>query len=413
MTFASPVLFWLACLAPIAVIALHVYDRRKQRLLIERLGELPAVQRMMAARSPGRRTIKAILAALGVGLVALAAARPQVSGTSVTKRKGMDLVVAIDVSKSMLVGDVEVAQPVGGWPESLAPDEPRPVPEGDHEWVQGTRLERARQILTELVERLPDDRISIVLFAGASIHFPLTDDEHVAAQLAHLVGPTDLMGGSDVGEAVRVGKCLLRGDLDDAAVGCYGIGQRGHGGDPLPSDEVDARGRRVRPRVEEKVTEERGKAILVMTDGGTVNQALATELEQTQRLGISFFLVGVGTDEGGVVPELDWQGRVAGAKRDARGQTVTSKLDRAGMLALAELAGGPAHYVEPSAKGPFDVAPIVEALSRVQRGALERTEHDKKRDVFHWFLFPGLMLLVIEAAIGLRKRVKHPEAPVS
>ena len=405
MTFATPALLWLGIATPLLVIGIYLLDRQRQQVLMERLGELPAVQRMMAARSPWRRAVKAGLLGVGLGLVIVSAARPEVRGKSVSKRKGMDLVIALDVSKSMLVGDVEVAEPEGGWPEDLEDDEPRPVPESPT-WVRGTRLERARQMLDKLAAELPDDRISILLFAGASIHFPMTDDEHLAVRLAHLVGPSDLMGGSDIGEALRVGKCLLRADLDDAQVGCYGIGQRGHGGDPLPGEAA----RKRRKRVEEVEKEERGKAILVITDGGTANPSVLEEANQAQQLGISLYFVGVGSQKGGVVPNLDWEGKIDGAKKDSQGNTVTSKLDSESLRGLAELAGGSQHYIELSAEGPFDVAPIVEALAAVHRGELERTEHDKKRDVYHWFLFPGFMLLVIEAAIGLRRRVKHPEA---
>ncbi len=406
MTFATVELVWLGAVAPLLVIAIYLLDRRRQRVLMERLGELPAVQRMMAARSPGRRAVKAVLFGLALGLVLVAAARPQISDTAVSRRKGMDLVIALDVSKSMLVGDVEVAQPRGGWPADLDPDQPRPVPEDDVEWVQGTRLERARQMLVELTRKLPDDRISVVLYAGASIHFPLTDDEELAIQLFHLVGPTDLMGGSDIGEAMRVGKCLLRTDLDDTSVGCYGIGARGHGGDPLPGD-PDARKRR---KVEAKEIQERGKALLVVTDGGASSTTVIDEVDQARQLGISLYFVGIGSDAGGTVPELDWEGKVVGPKLDGRGQPVVSKLDRDSLVQLAELAGGGGHYVELAPVGTIDVAPIVEALAAVQRGEIERTEHDKRREVYHFPLFAAFMLLAIEAAIGLRRRVKHPEA---
>ncbi len=417
MRFETPWLVWLGAAAPVVALALHALDLRRQRVLMERLGELPAVRRMMAARSPWRRTTKAVLAGVALGLVLVAAARPQVAGSEVTRRKGLDLVVAIDVSKSMLVGDVEVAQPRGGWTEGMDPQAPRPVPP-DPEWVQGTRLERARQLLTVLAEALPDDRIGVTLFAGASIHFPLTDDGSLAVQLAHAVGPTDLSGGSDTGEALRVGTCVLRPEVKDPALGCYGLGQRGTGGDPLPGEvrgkgrDRDGRDRRRRgePRVTETEQDERGKALVVITDGGAPAASVAAQVDAAQQLGIGIFFVGIGSDEGGVVPELDWEGRVIGPKRDGANQPVVSRLDRDSLVALAQLAGGISHYIEVPPAGPFDPAPIVEALAAVKRGELERIEHERPDDVYAWFLFPAFMLLVIEACIGLRRRVRHPEA---
>jgi Ca-activated chloride channel family protein len=210
------------------------------------------------------------------------------------------------------------------------------------------------------------------------------------------------MGGSDVAEALRIGKCLLREDLDDARVGCTGVGRRGNGGAPRDA------GRR--PKVKEEVKEERGKAIVVLTDGGESTERVLQEVDQAHQLGISLFFVGVGSEKGGTVPELDWDGKVTGAKTDAQGKPVTSRLDREGLQALAQVAGDQARYVEVGPEGRFDVTPILEQLNQVQRGELERTEEDRPRPIYHWFLFPGLMLLVIEASIGLRRRVKHPEA---
>ncbi|MCA9673893.1 MAG: VWA domain-containing protein [Myxococcales bacterium] len=407
MTFVTPWLFWLGVAAPLAIVAIHVLDLRRQRVLMTRLGELPAVRRMMASRSPWRRHLKAGLVAAALGLALVAAARPQVRGKSVLRRKGMDLVIAIDVSKSMLVGDVEVAQPHGGWSEGLDPQAPRPVPD-DPEWVRGTRLERTRQALIALLAELPDDRISIVMFAGASIHFPLTDDGDLAAQFAHMIGSTDLTGGSDLGEAMRVGTCLLRPEVTDARSGCYGIGVRGEGGRAMPGDARYERDQR-RGAVKEEEKDERGKAILVFTDGGASSSQVAGDVDVAQQLGIGIYFVGVGSDAGGVVPELDWEGKVVGAKKDARGNSVTSKLDRAGLEALAQLAGGDGHYAELSPTGPFDVTPVRDALAQIKRGTLERTETERPHDVYAWFLFPAFMLLVIEACIGMRRRVPHPE----
>ncbi len=277
--FVTPALAWGAVVGPALVIGLHFVERRRHRVLMERLGELPAVQRMMAARSPGRRLIKAIVLGVALGLVLVAAARPQLSGTSVSRRKGMDLVIALDVSKSMLVGDVEVAEPPGHWPADMEPDAVRALPD-DPVWVQGTRLERARQLLVSLVRQLPDDRISVMMFAGASIHFPLTDDEELAAKFLHMVGPADVTGGSDIGEALRVAKCMLRPEVRSAAVGCAGIGERGHGGDPLPGEE------RRKRQVKEVETEERGKALIVITDGGESSTSVVAETDTAKRLGV-------------------------------------------------------------------------------------------------------------------------------
>jgi hypothetical protein len=86
-----------------------------------------------------------------------------------------------------------------------------------------------------------------------------------------------------------------------------------------------------------------------------------------------------------------------------------SKLDRESLGLLAEAAGGAeGHYFEVGAGKP-DPAALVAALARVKRGGLEESQDEVKIEHYQGFLFAGFMLLVIEACIGTRRRVEHPE----
>jgi hypothetical protein len=128
-----------------------------------------------------------------------------------------------------------------------------------------------------------------------------------------------------------------------------------------------------------------------------------------RELGIAVFIVGVGTEQGGVVYEIDYEGRrTATPKRDASGTTVISKRDDAGMKLIAEAGGDPNRYFVASETGEVDPTPIVEALRGVNRG-LATKQVDEMKDIFEPFLFAGFMLLVIEAAISTRRRRKYPE----
>src|SRR5262249_16584666 len=106
VTFATPWLIWIAVAAPFAVAALQLYDRARRRARLGRLGELPVVGKVSAGAAPGRRVTQARRAGGAVALIARAAARPQVAGTRQVELHGLDLVVAVDVSKSMMVDDV-------------------------------------------------------------------------------------------------------------------------------------------------------------------------------------------------------------------------------------------------------------------------------------------------------------------
>ncbi len=396
MTFATPWLLWVAAAAPLAVAALQLYDRARRRVLVGRLGELPVVGKVIASASPGRRIAKDALAGAAATLIALAAARPQIAGTRQVELHGLDLVVAVDVSKSMLVDDVGATREIAA----------------GH--LESSRLARARELARAVIDELPGDRIAPVVFAAAAAHFPLTEDHVVASNFIRDLGPTDLPPGSNLAEVFRVSRCLLRPDLYDD-LGCARIGRRGHGGDPLHGESLDPRPRERGPdqqpheALEQKV--ERGKAIVLFTDGGDSDPAALREVALARELGIAVLLVGIGTPAGGVVYDVDEvTGRRAAPKRLPDGSPVISRRDDAGMTALAKAGGDARRYFIAADHGEVDPRPIVDALRAVNRGLATKQIKDL-RDVYQPFLFTALMLLVVEATISTRRRRRYPEAP--
>lgn len=393
MKFATPWLVWIAAAAPLAACALHLYDRARRRALTGRLGELPVIGKVIASASPRRRVAKDALAGAAAMLIALAAARPQIAGTRQVELHGLDLVVAVDVSKSMLVDDVG------------------PTREMAARHIETSRLARARELARAVIDELPGDRIAPVVFAAAAAHFPLTEDHLVASNFIRDLGPTDLPPGSNLAEVFRVSRCLLRPDLYDD-LGCARIGRRGHGGDPLHGESLDPRprDRDKDAAVEQKV--ERGKAIVIFTDGGDGDAGTLREVAIAHELGIAVFVVGLGTPAGGVVHEVDelTGKRTAVVKRLPDGTTVISRRDDAGMTAIAATSGDAKRYFIAADHGEVDPAPIVGALRAVNRGLATKQVKDL-RDIYQPFLFAALMLLVIEATIGTRRRQRYPEAP--
>ena len=387
MSFAYPTLFALCWIPAVVVAALYLYDRARRKTLTRQLGELPVLGKVIASASPQRRAIKAVLQGTALTLIMLAIARPQVESRRAVEVHGLDLVIAVDVSKSMLVDDVGA---------TAAMTEGKIAP---------SRLARARELAVALIDALDKDRIGPLVFAGAASHFPLTEDRDVAAKFLYDLGPGDLPPGSNLGEVFRVSRCMLRPDLYDD-LGCGKLGRRGHGGDPLNGESLDPRG--VDPKdekLEEKV--ERGKAIAIFTDGGEPDAETMREVATARELGIAVFVIGLGSTQGGLVYDIDgFTGKKTEPKHLANGATVTSKRDDAGMKSLAEAGGDGRRYLIASERGEVDPAPIVEALRLVNRG-LATKKVTAMRDVFEPFLFAAFMLLVIEAAIGTRRRMKE------
>ena len=391
LTFASLPLFVMACCAPVFVLLLHVYDHARRRTLTRRLGELPVIGKVIASASPGRRLVKDVLAGLGLTLVLFSASRPQLEGTRDLELRGLDVVLAIDVSKSMMVDDVG---------PTLAMRTKR---------IEVSRLARARELAGSLIDELPGDRVGPVVFAGAAAHFPLTEDHQVASRFLNDLGPNDLPPGSNLAEVFRVSRCMLRPDLYED-LGCAKIGRRGHGGDPLRGESLDPKDTPAEePKLEQKV--ERGKAIVIITDGGEADAATVREVATARELGIAVFVVGVGSKAGGTVYEIDpFTGkRTSTPKTMPDGKQVISKRDDAAMKAIAAAGGDESRYLVANEKGEVDPMPIVEALRQVNRGLATRKVKEM-RDIYRPFLFIGLMLLVIEVAISTRRRQKYPEA---
>ncbi len=182
VSFAQPVFFGL-CLVGVLVgtLALVSALRRRSRVsavLAERL-----VDKLAPGTSSWRPAVQGALYGLGLVLFGIALAQPQI-GEEVKpeKRRGIDLVVALDASKSMLARD-----------------------------VQPSRLDRARLELTTLLDELKGDRVALVAFAGdAFIQSPLTSDYSAVKLFLRAVEPDQMpQGGSNIGDALRLSKQLL------------------------------------------------------------------------------------------------------------------------------------------------------------------------------------------------------------
>lgn len=160
------------------LVFLFLYLLQWKRATAKKIGEPKLVKELAKNYSPGRFLIKFLLAVIGFAICVVAAANLQqrADKENVT-RKGLDIMIALDVSKSMLA-------------EDLAPN----------------RLERARQFVNRLMAKLPNDRIGIVLFAGrAYLQMPLTTDHSAARMYIQQAGPGAVpTQGTVIGEALRI-----------------------------------------------------------------------------------------------------------------------------------------------------------------------------------------------------------------
>jgi Ca-activated chloride channel family protein len=179
--FANPHALWLLLVVPGAVLAYALAFARRRQLLA-RLGDAPLVAKMAAEVSVGRKRARAALVVLALALMAAALARPQAGGRArLTKQPGLDMVVALDFSRSMLAKD-----------------------------VYPSRLERAKRELEQLMDSLAGDRIGLVAFAGETLSYPPTTDYAAVKLFWRDLYPWDMpVGGTAIGQAMRASLELL------------------------------------------------------------------------------------------------------------------------------------------------------------------------------------------------------------
>lgn len=185
--FGNPEYLYLFFLIPVFIIGFILLNIAKRKA-VERIGIRALVKQMMPELSLKRSYLKfwIVLVAIGLGIVVLA--RPQF-GTKVetTDRKGIELVIAIDVSNSMLAED-----------------------------ISPNRLAKAKQILTRVIDERRDDKVAIVVFAGeAYIQLPMTADSQSAKLFLESINPGLVpVQGTAIGNAISTSINCFSNDKD-------------------------------------------------------------------------------------------------------------------------------------------------------------------------------------------------------
>lgn len=175
--FAYVDALWLLLLIPFLILIM-LWDRRRRRSRVARFGLPTAVYRLMPYASSSRFALKGVLLVLGYAFLVLGLARPQFGGkVTETERRGSEIMLVLDVSRSMLAED-----------------------------VKPNRLERAKMEISKLVSQLQQDRIGLILFAGnAFVQLPITND-YSAAQMFLSQVNCDMISeqGTALGEALHL-----------------------------------------------------------------------------------------------------------------------------------------------------------------------------------------------------------------
>jgi len=175
--FDDPIYLWLLLVIPVLVL-LRLWMWRRQKKNWKRLGDPDLLRQLSPDVSRVRRLLKFTLVLTALALIILMLARPQM-GTRVSheKRNGIECVIALDISNSMLAQDV--------------------VP---------SRLDKSKMLVENLVDHFTNDRIGLVVFAGdAFVQLPITSDYVSAKMFLQNISPALIQTqGTDIARALRV-----------------------------------------------------------------------------------------------------------------------------------------------------------------------------------------------------------------
>ena len=208
MSFGAPEFLVALVSLPVLMAFLWWVSTRRARA-VSRMGDPALVERLGLTANPGMRLFRFVLWFLAVALVIVAVARPQWgSDIEIVERGGVRLMIALDISGSMLVED-----------------------------LKPTRLDRAKLEISDLISRLDGDAVGIVLFSGASfIQFPLTIDYATArTYLGHASPNAITRQGTVIAEAIDIAMTGFSDDRPGQKIIVIMTDGENHEGDPISS----------------------------------------------------------------------------------------------------------------------------------------------------------------------------------
>ncbi len=371
LVFAKPIAAWLFAVV-IAAISAYVWGARQRRVALAKLGNPELLARLISSVDPSKRLAQTILVVAAMALLVLALLRPKFGGVAkVMPSRGLDIVLAVDYSKSMLAQD-----------------------------VYPSRSERLEAELTRFIDESGrrGDRVGVVIFAGEARGFPLTSDAAVLQLfLEHADPRSENPGGTAIGKAIDKSiELLVSVRREDAAARS--------GESPLELAETEAEAATAIDLAEAD------QIIVLLTDGeDTVGDPLKLA-ERAKQLGIRIYTVGIGSTSGEPVVSYDEAGEPSGYMTDKDGKPVMTRLDGETLTKLAEATQGEYVHVEPDRFGLDRVREVIGELSTAQR---EQAITIHREEGFVFLIFPALVLLGAALAIGERRPVATTGSPLA
>ena len=352
-------LLWLLVLVPLAAGA-YIWAARQRRRALASLGNPTLVERLVASVNHGSRVAAAVLSVLSVLFLCAALTRLQYGGeTKIVPASGLDIVLAVDYSKSMLARDVYPSRS-----ERLSAELQRFLDEADRR----------------------GDRVGLVVFAGAARGLPVSRDARILKLYLDKADPrTENPGGTAIGKALKLALTFLIDARRAAAAG--------PDGGPTKSTPTD--------KPEEIPPSEADQVIILLTDGeDTVSRPLEVA-QEAARLGVRIYTVAIGSKSGEPIQKFNAEGQPDGFVTDDKGNYLMTRVDEPTLQEIAKTTGGDYVLVEPDKFGLDRVAAWIRDLSKGQR---EDTVTAHREEGYAFLVAPALVLLAVSLLLPERKR---------
>lgn len=336
-------------MAALPLLALFYFLLRRYRVaLLRRYGDLNLIPSLYPNVSPLKSLLKFIILLAAFTFLVLAMANLQIgSKLEEGTRKGGDIIVAVDVSNSMMAKDNSSESAL-------------------------SRLELAKFSISKLIDKLRGDQIGIVTFAGeASLHLPLTTD-YSAAKLFLGTVNTDLIPtqGTAISKAIGIAETSFEPDT------------------------TEENGKKV-------IYDDRaGKTLIIITDGEDHEKNVLEEAKKAAEKGIVIHTIGMGSPNGSPIPVTNEEGGATDFMKDENGKIILSSLNEDILRSIASIGGGT--YLNAS-NGDPDFANLMEELGKADKKDFGTMKFSEYESGFQYFAAVAFLLLLIELFISEKK----------
>jgi Ca-activated chloride channel family protein len=329
-------LYALAVVPLLLLLFIGVLYWRKRKL--QKIGDEKLVASQIQGYISGRNTFRFILMALALSAIIIGWANLRAGDKSEkAERKGVDVIVALDVSKSMLAKDIQ-------------PD----------------RLTRAKQLIMRLTDKMHNDRVALIIFAGRSyLQVPLTVDYTSVKMLLQNVSPDMVPAqGTVIGDAITMAMQTFTQN------------------------------------------EQKYKSLIIITDGEDHDDKAIDKTREAADAGVIVHTVGIGSPQGATLYDPDTRS----VKLDENGNPVISKLNEDELRSIASAGHGTYNLLQNTDEVADKLINSLESMEQKSLGSVVYTDFTS---YFQYFLFAGFLALVIEWLLPGRKKAKKPAPHVS